>query len=157
MHTKKMIYLIISILIVFIVGTVIALRMKALSVPQNIPSIPEHYLEINGKKFALEISDTETKRDHGLSDRATLAPDTGMLFIFDAAGEPSFWMKDMHFPIDMIFLDSQYRVVTSFVNVRPETYPAVFKPTSPAQYVLEFNAGFIEQNRIIHQEQLKIK
>ena len=154
MKSKKMIYLVISLAIVAVIGLGIAMRMTTLYSNEN---VGEKYLEINGKKILLEVADTEVKREHGLSDRQSLAPDTGMLFVFDTPGFPEFWMKDMHFPIDMIFLDKDLRVVTTFASAQPSSYPAIFKPTAPAQFVIEVQAGFVEKNHIIYQEQLKIK
>lgn len=54
-----------------------------------------------------------------------------------------FWMKDMKFPIDMLWLDNQYRVVSSEENVSPDTYPKVFFPSAPSRYVIELSAGII--------------
>jgi uncharacterized membrane protein (UPF0127 family) len=152
LESKKMIYFVLSIFIIAVIGMGIVIRLRALSAV-----IPQHYLEINGTKIALEIADTDATRTLGLSNRASLQENTGMLFIFPKADYWGFWMKDMHFPLDIIFLDSTYKVITIFKNVQPNTFPALLKPEGPATYVLEVNAGFVVKNRILHQEQLKIK
>lgn len=114
-------------------------------------------LDINGKTFNIEIADTDAKRELGLSNRPSLPEDSALLFIFPTSDTWGIWMKGMHFPIDIIWLDANYRVVYSAENVSPESYPNVFKPSTPARYVLETNAGFISKNRIVYLEQLKLK
>ena len=98
---------------------------------------------IGGKSLdlRLEIADSPTERTQGLSDRPSLPDDSGMLFIFDEPGYYSFWMKNMLFPIDIIWLDENWRIVKIDENILPETYPALLDPPSPVKYVLEINAG----------------
>ena len=151
-----MIFLFISIFIIAIIVTGVVLRERATS-GGSVAIDSGHYLEINGTKIILDIADTHQLREQGLSGKTFLAPNRGMLFVFQASDYWAFWMKDMHFSIDIIYLDAEYRVITTFKNIKPETYPASFKPSSPARYVLETNTGFVESNRIVYQEQLKIK
>lgn len=113
--------------------------------------------EINGQKINLLIADTEAKRVLGLSGHAPLADNEAMLFAFPNPSDWGIWMKDMTFPLDILWLDSTMRVITSEQNVSPDTYPKVFRPTTLALYVLEASAGFIARNQIVYQEQLKIK
>ncbi len=65
----------------------------------------------------------------------------GMLFIFPELGRQSFWMKDMLFPIDIIWVDADKKVVGIASDVLPETYPETFAPPSEIKYVLELNSG----------------
>jgi uncharacterized membrane protein (UPF0127 family) len=87
------------------------------------------------------VADTAALRERGLSGRKGLAENEAMLFVFDNIGRPGFWMQDMLFSIDMLWLDSTKRVVYIVPNIGPETYPKVFKPPTDAQYVLEVSAG----------------
>ncbi len=80
-------------------------------------------------------------RAQGLSGTKELAPDHGMLFIFPYAGKYPFWMKDMNYPIDIVWMDSHGRVITVAPNLSPESYPQQFAPIAPARYVLEISAG----------------
>ncbi len=57
-------------------------------------------------------------------------------------------MKDMKFPIDVIWLDENYRVVNIVKDARPDSFPEVFKSEAPAKYILEVNAGFANRNSI---------
>jgi uncharacterized membrane protein (UPF0127 family) len=99
-------------------------------------------------RLKLEISDTETLQEQGLSNRASLDKDSGMLFVFETPGPYSFWMKDMKFPIDMIFIDSNYKIVTIAKDAKPSSYPTTFTPQSPVKYVLEVNSGFSDEHHL---------
>lgn len=106
-----------------------------------------------------EIADTPEERSLGLSGRPGLAADRGLLFVFDRAGLHSFWMKDMRFPIDIIWLvrrtpesgdaDAvEAEIVHIERSVSPETYPFSFAPAAPADLVLETAAGFADANNL---------
>ena len=99
-------------------------------------------LKIADTLVEVEVADTDSARQQGLSGREQLNPGTGMLFIFENSNLYGFWMKDMKFAIDIIWLDANMRVVHVESDVRPDTYPQTFTPVSPAQYVLEVPAGF---------------
>ncbi len=99
---------------------------------------------IGQKTYFLEIVDTDATRAQGLSDRTGLDPNTGMLFIFETPDRYTFWMKDMLFPIDMVFLkDGQ--VVNIANNVpppaTPDEAPAVVQPLQAFNQTLELPAG----------------
>ena len=95
----------------------------------------------NGKTFHLETTDEPAEKQRGLSGRTHLPADSAMLFTYDQPGEYCFWMKDMLFPIDIVWLDADKKVIAIKPNADPSTYPQRFCPDSPAQYVLEFVAG----------------
>lgn len=94
------------------------------------------------------VADTEGTRTRGLSGYAPLEEDQGMLFVFEDDGVYSFWMKDMLFPLDILWLDASGRVVHIEQDVAPATYPASFTPDSAARYVLEVPAGFATEHEI---------
>ncbi|MEI6494708.1 MAG: DUF192 domain-containing protein [bacterium] len=96
---------------------------------------------VGNSVIELEIADTVLKRAKGLSGRKQLAENTGLLFIFDDPGYPSFWMKDMHFDIDIIWLDENWQVVDITSNLSPKTFPHSFYPKAPTKYVIEIPAG----------------
>jgi uncharacterized membrane protein (UPF0127 family) len=116
-----------------------------------------HTLEINNKIINLEIADTNETREDGLSDRESLASTTGMLFIFPVSDKWAFWMQDTLIPLDMIWMDENYKVVYIKANVQPETFPESFAPLTPARFVLEVNAGFAAENHISVGSVLKIQ
>jgi uncharacterized protein len=99
-------------------------------------------LHAGSHNFSLEVADTSQARTLGLSNRASLAADHGMLFVFPGAPKPQcFWMRDMSFPLDIIWAGANKQVVHIEQNVNPDTYPQSFCPSEPAQYVIELNAG----------------
>lgn len=98
-------------------------------------------VQVGNASFAVDIARTDEERKKGLSGRASLAAGTGMLFPFPQAGFHGFWMNKMQFPIDIIWIGANRTVVTVHSSVAPDTYPEVFYPKTPAQFVLEVPAG----------------
>lgn len=97
----------------------------------------------DGTLIRVEVADTVEKRRLGLGKRSHLRAGWGMLFIFDVRKRHSFWMKDMHFSIDIIWLDN-YRIVHIEHAVPPPllgTSPPLYTPRNPANFVLEIAAG----------------
>jgi uncharacterized membrane protein (UPF0127 family) len=100
------------------------------------------------QSLSLLFARTPAEQELGLSQRASLPTDEGMLFIFDTPSKYAFWMKDMSFPIDMIWLDADFHIVYIAPDVSPLTYPHTFSPSAPSLYVLETNAGYASNNRL---------
>ena len=98
-------------------------------------------LNVNGHYFTLDIADTQASREQGLGGRRSLATDRGMLFVFSQTAQECFWMKGMHFPLDMIWIGPTKRVVYIERDISPTTFPETFCPSEPAKYVIELNAG----------------
>lgn len=90
------------------------------------------------------IVDTSESRKRGLSGSEGLGPDEGMLFVFQEEGRYPFWMKDMNYPIDIIWIASGGRIVGFWEHAEPESYPRSFAPDEDALYVLEVVAGYVE-------------
>lgn len=89
-----------------------------------------------------EEAKTSSQQQTGLGGRACIGPNHGMLFTFDKPGRYSFWMKDMKFPIDIAWINTDHKVVGLEKNVAPSTYPNRFvNKDKPAQYVVELQAG----------------
>jgi uncharacterized membrane protein (UPF0127 family) len=92
--------------------------------------------------LSIEIVDSTEERRLGLSGRSSIGDDEGMLFVFDEAALTNcFWMKDMQFPIDMVWLDEDKKVITVIESVDPSTYPESVCPESPAKYGLELQSA----------------
>ncbi|HSE56525.1 MAG TPA: DUF192 domain-containing protein [Candidatus Paceibacterota bacterium] len=104
---------------------------------------------IGDTTITVTVADTEAVRQQGLSGKESLAQDEGMLFFFDTPGKYGFWMKDMHFPIDIIWIDAGWQIVDVTHTLTPETYPKVFFPQASVQYVLEVPAGFSTQHKLL--------
>ena len=97
--------------------------------------------------FAVEIADTPSKREMGLQYRRDLAADRGMIFLFPAESQQSFWMKNTPLPLDMIFINRERKIV----GIVEQTAPFSLDPRSvgaPSQYVLEINGGLAKRHAI---------
>lgn len=97
----------------------------------------------DGRSVRAELAVTEAEREKGLMFRDAVPPGEGMLFVFEADGFYSFWMKNTLIPLDMIWLDSGGRVVHIERNVPPcrrDPCPA-YGPDLPSRFVLELGAG----------------
>jgi len=102
----------------------------------------------DGFKVTAELAITEEQRQQGLMFRQGMKEDQGMLFIFETEDYYSFWMKNMHFALDMLWLDSQRRIVHIEENVPPcpnEPCPS-YMPSRPALYVLELVSGSVKKH-----------
>ncbi len=84
----------------------------------------------------------------GLSDTSGLGDSEGMLFVFGTPGRWGMWMKDMHYSLDMVWMDGNKKIVYITQNVTPDTYPKVFLPDLDALYVLELPSGFVAANGV---------
>ena len=112
---------------------------------------------LGGSEIFLSVADTEAEQSQGLSGHKELEPNEGMFFIFQTAKPYGFWMKEMLFPIDMIWFDSQYRIIFVKEDAEPSSYPEIFAPNAPAQYVLEVPAGFFALHHLKFGDVLKIE
>lgn len=106
-------------------------------------------IQIGSTQVSVDVADTPSLRERGLSGRADLAEGQGMLFIFDTDDKWGIWMKDMQFPIDIVWVDAGGIVVTVAHNISPDTFPKSFRPTAPARFVLEFPAGYAHRQGIV--------
>lgn len=116
--------------------------VPAVSVQQGQAMLPTTTITIGNTTVTAELATTPTQQEDGLSNRTALADGTGMLFVFPQPADLGFWMKDMRFPLDIIFIDADKTIITIAPNLSPDTYPQAFHPSSLAKYVLEVPAGF---------------
>jgi|CXWL01.1.fsa_nt_gi uncharacterized membrane protein (UPF0127 family) len=105
--------------------------------------------EFGGVSLKIDVAMTPASREIGLSGRASIPGDYGMLFVFPKDSLYGFWMKNMLVPLDIFWLNSQGQVIFIAHNVSPASYPRVFYPTAPARYVLETVAGFARTHLIV--------
>ena len=98
-------------------------------------------------KIDLEIADTEYERELGLMNRNEMQENQGMLFIFYSDSMRSFWMRNTLISLDMIFVNSEKKIVTIHKHTKilsEQSYPS----SKPAMYVVEVVAGFTDKNNI---------
>ena len=112
-------------------------------------------LPLPQKILYLEIADSKEEQRQGLSNRDAL-PHDGILFVFDEPGNYGFWMKDMKFPIDIIWVHNN-RIVTIVRDAMPSDNPQVMYPSEPANYVLELKAGSAREYQLLDGSLLNIE
>jgi len=107
-----------------------------------------HPLTIGARQITVALASTPDVQEQGLSGTSSLADGEGMLFVFPTANSIPFWMKDMRYPIDIIWIGADKTVVDISAGLAPATYPGKFSSKAMDQYVLEVPSGFAEQNHI---------
>lgn len=100
-------------------------------------------IQIGGTRLSAEIVTSEVLQGQGLSGRDSIGKNQAMVFSYEKPKQLCFWMKDMKFAIDMVWLDSSKKVVATEQNVKPDTYPKNF--CHDGQYVVELAANSIKQ------------
>jgi uncharacterized membrane protein (UPF0127 family) len=131
-----------------IAGLIVAVIAAGLYVvmPQMRPQAMVH---LGDGIFRARIARTYEQRQTGLSGVQYLGDDEAMLFVFDRDSRWSIWMKDMNFPIDVVWLDAHQKVNYIVKNASPDSYPTtVFTPKEEARFVIEVKAGTVDQQRI---------
>lgn len=144
-------FLVIVVLLVFGQGvtTISLLNPKANSQSITQSSKGIKTVSIKTLNVNAEFADTASKRKEGLSKRDLLPLNLGMLFVFEQSGIYEFWMKDMKFAIDIIWLDESKKIVDITHNVpiepdKDDNELTRYKPSQNAKYVLEVNAGLAQ-------------
>ncbi|MGI0036952.1 MAG: DUF192 domain-containing protein [Nitrososphaera sp.] len=102
---------------------------------------------VNGVPLVADLAITGDQRSKGLAVKDSLAENESMLFYFPKANEYAFWMKDMKFPIDIIWLGTDRKVIHIEHSLEPCDSDAcpLYKPEGKTQYVLETVAGFAQK------------
>ena len=131
-------------------------KLEAVEFPRGTIKVDKHVLEV-------QIADTEPRRVRGLMFQEQLPYDQGMIFVFEEPGFYSLWMLNMQFPLDMIWFDSDGKVVYIEKNVPPcksalETVTCTGNNSgeNEAKYILEVTAGFVDEFEITEDSILEI-
>ncbi len=108
----------------------------------------EHWVELQGQRYQVEIADDNKERALGLMFRDAMDEGNGMLFIHDRQMPLAYWMKNTRIPLDILYFDRDRKLVSQQRDVPPcslgdrcPPYPS----DAPALYVLELNAGQAER------------
>jgi len=133
--------------LLIIIGVVFSFFAADVNAPQ--PSQSLTTIRLSDQTFQTEIADTDTERRQGLGGRQGIAENEAMLFVFDSESDQyCFWMKDVNFPLDIMWFDDQKQFVDAVYNLDPATYPETFCPESAARYVIEVKGGVGERLRL---------
>lgn len=104
----------------------------------------DHWVEIGGERYVVEIADDDAERAKGLMFRDHLARGTGMLFVHEDEAPRSYWMMNTRIPLDILYFDDGLRLVAQRRDTPPcpplQPCPA-YPSRAPARFVLELNAG----------------
>lgn len=129
-----------DIVIGIIISVLMIITLIIFGSPQN-KLLPKYIgLTIKHQDYYLEIAQNSSQRSKGLSGRDELCSNCGMLFVFKDEGIYPFWMKDTHIPLDMIWIDSDNKIVkiTTALETNSEKK---YTNDKPAKYVIELNAN----------------
>lgn len=152
-----------KILMLFVILFAIIIAAGATNRFSKLPSLPffkTPKITIGKTEFKLLAAKDTRDKEIGLSKTPKLNNDTGMIFIFGKPGFYPFWMKDMKFPIDIIFINKD-KIVTIIQNAsapkeKNETLQ-IFNSSSPADSVLEINTGLSQKNNFKEGDSVKIE
>lgn len=142
--------------IVIILGVTVFMSAGSFLIWQRINSKTQ-VVKIGNAEIMVDVADESAEITQGLSGRDRLNKNQGMLFIFSDNQIPNFWMKDMKFPIDIVWLDANKTIVAITPSLAIETYPQTFSPPSPVRYVLEVNSGLSALNGWLPGDTAEIK
>jgi uncharacterized membrane protein (UPF0127 family) len=142
-------FVILALVITGVVVTALAVGEKAtpkLASKQAVsacgPYRNDRTVTVNGATIQVEVPRTAAAFAKGLGGRPCILPNQGMLFAFTKPGQYAFWMKDMKFPIDIIWIGADHKAAAEEIDLSPKTYPDRFiNKDRPAQFVLELKAN----------------
>ena len=124
-------------------------------VPETLEPIAGLVVTVGEATFSVELAATSEEQVQGLSDRSSLAPGGGMLFVYERQRKLNFWMKNMHFSLDIVWIGTDCTVVDITRNAPPPAPDQstaqlpIYSPEVPAQYVLEINSGEADSQSIV--------
>jgi uncharacterized membrane protein (UPF0127 family) len=138
-----------------VLAILIVLIIAFLTINYFLPKTPS--AEINGHVFSLYLAETSQEQSIGLAKYKSIAQNQGMIFLFNKSDYYSFWMKDMKFPIDIIFISGNKVVdVSQKVPVWPNENLPIYTTKTKADKVLEINAGLASKYSIKIGTQVKL-
>ena len=110
---------------------------------------PTTEVKLGSGIYSLWLADTDATRVQGLSDVEKLDLNGGLLMDYGYDDTHGIWMKDMYMSLDIIWLDSDKKIIYIVKNAPPEVpVKTVYKPQSPARYVIELPAGSVDKSAI---------
>lgn len=143
------------IVLVVVYGTFKQPSLLSIQMPsENVVNEPTEFVDTkitlpNGQTINAIVATSVEDRQQGLSGVESLASDAGMLFVFPDAGQHGIWMKEMNFPLDIVWLDETGRVVhvveEAPVHDSLDGELPVYQSELPAKYVLEVTAGMADE------------
>lgn len=153
--SKRPFFWISAFLVIFLVGIIIYFEYKKIAEKNQIII----YTGAGPVKILVEYAQTPEKQKQGLSGRASIPKNSGMLFIFPNEKIREFWMKDTLIPLEIMFIDTKGRI-NEITTMKPcvsnSSICPIYTSKEPARFAVEVNAGFTIKNRIIEGDILEI-
>ena len=157
----------IQVLVPITIAAIIVGVAGIISLPSDVKlesvEFPKGTVKIDDVVLEVQIADTEPRRVRGLMFQNQLPLDKGMLFVFEDVSKYSIWMLNMQFPLDIIWIDGDGKVVFIEKNAPPckttletVTCPSYKGGNRDAKYVLEVTAGFVDKFKITTGSTLEI-
>ncbi len=138
-----------------VIGIILFLGVWAVfSLEKKYMQAERQIIRVGDQELSVDVADTLQLQIRGLSGRQSLEEQEGMLFVYENPRVLSFWMKDMHFSIDIIWIDGSGVITGIAANVFPDTFPQTFSSMIPVQYVLEVPAGWAERHGVAPGDQV---
>jgi uncharacterized protein len=140
-----------------LLGALIVIVIAALLITLVVNRKASSQVRINNQAFSVKLADSEKERQIGLSETKNLKDNEGMLFVFEEPGNYPFWMKNMKFPIDIIFINGD-RVTTVIKNAQVPTTEdlEIYEPEEPSDKVLELKSGMADKYNIKTGDRIEI-
>lgn len=145
---KRQAFLARTFLIVIVFGMAIVGFFFCVEFIRRFPQASITFLD--GTRVLVEVVKTPEAQAQGLSGRALLSENDGMLFVYDEPQEVGIWMKDMRFPIDILWIRNNrivHIVENASVPIPGQPIPS-FRPSAEATEVLELRAGFAKAHTL---------
>ncbi len=136
--------LILVILVVGIIGRIQYEKKNAHTAdgPRTIPVM------LGGQTLNAVVADTPALQEKGLSGTSQIEESQAMLFVFDKPGKYPFWMRDMKYSIDIIWMDQEHHIVHIKEHAEPSSFPKTFGNEVTSASVLEVSDGFVAKNGV---------
>ena len=134
-----------SVSAILFVGIILLLPRDASSCKEQYKSDVTVSDVFHAMRLDAQLASTEIDRELGLSGKECISENQAMLFEFDSPGYYGIWMKEMKFPIDIVWLDEQKTVVHIEAGISPGSFPYIYTPKSRSTYVMELRDGTADQ------------
>lgn len=151
---KKLFFLILAVVVLIVSLKYIPYHCNSIACIQN--NLQTRTVLLKNIPITVTLAQTNAEITRGLGGRDGLKENEGMLFVFNKPDVYKFWMKDMKFSIDIVWIQDE-RVVAIKKSVSPDTYPITFSSIQPAGLVLELPSGFCDAHGVLVGDSFSLK
>ncbi len=121
-------------------------------------NVAQNVVRIDNKEIKVVLAKNEAEWERGLSGKPGLGENEGMLFIFPGTAVRKFWMKDMNFNLDIIWIrDNRIIKISKNLPREGDQPKKIYSSDRPVNYVIEVNAGWTDRNNIKVGDEVKMR